>query len=101
MNAQVRPLSPLLPVPVLAIENLTVEFGALKAVSGVSIEIPPGATIGLIGPNGAGKSTLINAVSGFVRPASGTVTLNGKSFSGRKPHQRARLGLGRTFQNLE
>jgi branched-chain amino acid transport system permease protein len=83
----------------LVVECMSVTFGGLHAVENVSLTVPAGQIIGIIGPNGAGKSTLFNAISGFV-PATGTVTLDGISVERRKPHERAALGLGRTFQNI-
>ncbi len=82
---------------VLATEHLTVRFGGLTAVDGVEFRAMPGEVIGLIGNNGAGKSTLLNAIGGYV-PAKGTVQLLGRDVGRKKAHQRARLGLGRTFQ---
>jgi ABC-type uncharacterized transport system ATPase subunit len=82
---------------VLATERLTVQFGGLIAVDGVEFKAMPGEVIGLIGNNGAGKSTLLNAIGGYL-PAKGTVQLLGRDVGRKKPHQRARLGLGRTFQ---
>lgn len=82
---------------VLATTALTVNFGGLVAVDGVDFRAQKGEVIGLIGNNGAGKSTLLNAVGAFV-PSRGTVHLLGRDVSRKKAHQRARLGLGRTFQ---
>jgi ABC-type branched-subunit amino acid transport system ATPase component/branched-subunit amino acid ABC-type transport system permease component len=82
---------------VLATEEITVRFGGLVAVNGVDFHARPGEVIGLIGNNGAGKSTLLNAIGGYVR-SSGAVQLLGRDVSGKRPYQRARLGLGRTFQ---
>jgi ABC-type branched-subunit amino acid transport system ATPase component len=67
------------------------------AVANVSLEVAPHEVVGLIGANGAGKSTLMNAICGFV-PADGRVTLGGEDITGLRPHERARRGLGRTFQ---
>ncbi|MDX6200298.1 MAG: branched-chain amino acid transport system ATP-binding protein livM [Actinomycetota bacterium] len=83
----------------LVVEGMSVTFGGLHAVEDVSLTVPAGQIIGIIGPNGAGKSTLFNAISGFV-PSTGTVTLDGVPVHRRKPHERAGLGLGRTFQNI-
>ena len=83
---------------VLATEHLTVQFGGLTAVDGVEFRAMPGEVIGLIGNNGAGKSTLLNAIGGYV-PAKGTVQLLGHDVSSKKAYQRARRGLGRTFQS--
>lgn len=82
---------------VLATAALTVNFGGLVAVDGVDFRARKGEVIGLIGNNGAGKSTLLNAVGAFV-PSRGTVHLLGRDVSHKSAHQRARLGLGRTFQ---
>jgi ABC-type branched-subunit amino acid transport system ATPase component/ABC-type branched-subunit amino acid transport system permease subunit len=82
---------------VLATRALTVQFGGLVAVDGVDFRADPGEVIGLIGNNGAGKSTLLNAIGGFV-PSRGNVVLLGRDVSRKKPHERARRGLGRTFQ---
>ena len=82
---------------VVATDELTVSFGGLVAVNGVDLRARAGEVIGLIGNNGAGKSTLLNAIGAFV-PSHGTVHLLGRDVSNLKAHQRARLGLGRTFQ---
>ena len=83
------------------IEDLTVRYGGVTAVSHVSFAIPPGRIAGLIGPNGAGKTSLIDAVSGFTPAAGGRLELGGRDVSGCGPSERARLGLARTFQSLE
>jgi len=83
---------------VLTVEGLTVQFGALKALDDVSVEVPAGSIMGLIGPNGAGKSTFVDAISGFVRGHGGRVLLDGHDLAGLSPTRRARLGLRRTFQ---
>ncbi|MGO1074967.1 ABC transporter ATP-binding protein [Inquilinus sp. CA228] len=84
--------------PTLAIDNLRKAFGALVATDSVTLEIRPGELHALIGPNGAGKSTLISQICGEVRPDSGSIRFNGRDMTRLKPHLRARLGLGRTFQ---
>ncbi|MEQ6897048.1 branched-chain amino acid ABC transporter ATP-binding protein/permease [Microbacterium sp. KR10-403] len=83
---------------VLTVEGLTVQFGALKALDDVSVEVPAGSIMGLIGPNGAGKSTFVDAISGFLRGHGGRVLLDGHDLAGLSPTRRARLGLRRTFQ---
>ena len=90
------------PAAALRIDDLTVRFGGVVAVDGVSFDVNPGEVLGLIGPNGAGKTTIIDAVTGFVRsePGSG-VMLDGVDLRGFKPVQRARHGLGRSFQSVE
>jgi branched-chain amino acid transport system permease protein len=82
----------------LKVENLTVEFGQIKALHDVSMTIAEGTIVGLIGPNGAGKSTFVDAVSGFLPQHSGDVWLGVDRLNDSAPHQRARVGLRRTFQ---
>jgi len=85
----------------LSIEGLTVAFGGLRAVDDFSLEIDRGIVLGLIGPNGAGKSTTINAITGFVRPTQGRISLAGKPLAGRPPQEILRAGLARTFQQAQ
>ncbi len=85
----------------LEAENLGIEFGGLRALDGVSFRSQPGRILSIIGPNGAGKTTLFNLVSGLYRPRTGRVILDGKDVTGHTAHQLARLGLSRTFQNLQ
>jgi ABC-type branched-subunit amino acid transport system ATPase component/branched-subunit amino acid ABC-type transport system permease component len=85
----------------LAIVDLTVRFGGLVAVDGLSLQAPLGRITGLIGPNGAGKTTTFNACSGLVRPTSGRILLHGHDVTRAGPASRARRGLGRTFQRSE
>lgn len=84
--------------PVLQLKNLTVTYGALKALDSVDLVVPPNAVVGVIGPNGAGKSTLVDAVCGFVDRYSGTVLLSGRPIDGLSAAKRAQAGLRRTFQ---
>ncbi len=77
----------------LTIENLSVHYGAIRALHGVSISVEPGEIVTLIGANGAGKSTTLRAVSGLVKPSGGTITFNGKNLAGWAPHKILRLGL--------
>ena len=86
---------------ILEISDVTVDFGGNRAVDSVSLPVEQGSLTGLIGPNGAGKTTLFNVISGLLSPTSGKVTLEGQDITKRKPHQRARMGLARTFQRLE
>ena len=86
--------------PLLDARDIRVTFGSVAAVGGVDLVIRPGTLTGLIGPNGAGKTTLIDALCGFVR-SSGQVSFAGTSIDAMAIHQRARLGLRRTFQNTE
>jgi sulfate-transporting ATPase len=78
-----------------------VRFGRTPAVDEVSLTVRPGKITGLIGPNGAGKTTLIDAVTGFVKPAAGTIRLDGQDITGMSATRRARAQLGRSFQSLE
>ena len=82
----------------LQVRGVVRAFGGVRAVDDASFEIAAGSITGLIGPNGAGKSTLFNCISGFLRPQSGHVLLDGKRIDGRAPHRVARAGLVRTFQ---
>jgi ABC-type branched-subunit amino acid transport system ATPase component/ABC-type branched-subunit amino acid transport system permease subunit len=88
-------------VPVLEARDVRVEFDGLVAVDRASLRLDEGQIVGLIGPNGAGKTTLFNAISGLVRPTSGTVHLFGDDVTSLEVHERARLGLGRTFQAIQ
>jgi len=84
----------------LRVDELTVSYGGVLAVDGVSLSVTSGEVVGLIGPNGAGKTSLIDAVTGFT-PARGRVRVGGEPVDGLAPHRRARAGLGRTFQSVE
>lgn len=84
--------------PILKASNVTRKFGGLTAVNVEHVEIPRGAITALIGPNGAGKTTFFNLLTGFDSPDSGTMEFNGKSLSGMRSHQIAKLGQVRTFQ---
>ena len=86
--------------PALETKGLSVSFGGVEALVDVDIVVPQGALVGLIGPNGAGKTTFIDAISGFVG-ARGRILLDGVDVSQLPAHQRARLGLGRTWQSIE
>jgi branched-chain amino acid transport system ATP-binding protein len=87
-----------MPEAILEIERLNKSFGALKAMSDVSLELRPGEIHALIGPNGAGKSTLIKQIVGEIRPDSGSIRFEGAPIDGFDAVARARLGLARTFQ---
>src|SRR4029450_13634782 len=81
----------------IEIEDLTVHFGGVTPIDGISVVFESGAC-GLIGPNGAGKTTFFNVMSGFVKPASGTISAFGETLLKRADYRRARWGLRRTFQ---
>jgi branched-chain amino acid transport system ATP-binding protein len=85
---------------VLAVQHLTVHFGGIRALDGADLSAAEGTIAGLIGPNGAGKTTFFNCLTGVYEPSAGTVTWRGESLLDRPPHEIARLGVSRTFQNL-
>jgi branched-chain amino acid transport system ATP-binding protein len=84
----------------LKVEDLTLSFGGLRALDGVSFDVTRGSIHALIGPNGAGKSTCFNVITGIYRADAGCVRLGRDDVTGLRPHQLARRGLGRSFQNL-
>jgi branched-chain amino acid transport system ATP-binding protein len=86
--------------PILSVRDLTVRFGGIVALDGVSFDVAEGAIVGLIGPNGAGKTTLFNCLSRLYTPQQGDVHFRGRSLLALPPHRIADLGIGRTFQNL-
>ncbi len=83
---------------VLAIEGVTKRFGGLVAVNQVSFAVARNEVVAVIGPNGAGKTTLFNLLTGQLKPTDGQVSFRGERINGLAPHQRARLGMSRTFQ---
>ncbi|KUG29285.1 branched-chain amino acid transport atp-binding protein livg [hydrocarbon metagenome] len=87
--------------PLLAVSEVSVRFGGVSALADVDFCIEKGTVTALIGPNGAGKTTLLGAVTGMVGISQGRVVLGGRDITGLPPHVRARLGVVRTFQNLE
>ena len=86
--------------PLLQVKDLTMRFGGLLAVDGVTLDVYPQEIFAIIGPNGAGKTTVFNCVSGFYPPSSGQILLEGKSITGHRSHQVANRGVVRTFQNV-
>jgi len=84
--------------PVLEVKGIEVRYGGVIAVNDASLQVGEAEIVALIGPNGAGKTSLFNAIAGVVKPAAGSVHLDGRSMNGSSPHERARRGLGRTFQ---
>ena len=82
----------------LELDHVSVRFGGLTAVDAVTLNIGSNDVIGLVGSNGAGKTTLFNAISGLVRPTSGAIRFEGRDVMATPMYQRARLGIGRTFQ---
>jgi branched-chain amino acid transport system ATP-binding protein len=87
--------------PLLKVENLSIGFGGVQALSGVSFDLHAGEIFSILGPNGAGKTTLFNCINGIYTPDTGKVFLEGRDITGVKPDKAARLGIARTFQNIE
>ena len=85
----------------LRVQNVSRHFGSLVAVDNVSLEVAPGELRAVIGPNGAGKTTFFNLISGFFAPSSGTILFDGGDITLAPPHQRAAVGIARTFQITE
>jgi len=84
-----------------AVQNLSMVFGGLAALDGVSLEVVQGQVFAVIGPNGAGKTTLFNCINGIYPPTSGRIIFRGQNLVGKKPDKVARAGIARTFQNIE
>ncbi|MCK6451119.1 MAG: ABC transporter ATP-binding protein [Alphaproteobacteria bacterium] len=85
--------------PLIALSDVTVRFGGVTALSGVSLSLAPGEVVAVIGPNGAGKTSLFNAITGFVPLADGAIRLRGARIDGLMPHDISTRGVRRTFQN--
>lgn len=90
----------MVPMPVLAVENVDKSFGGLKAVSNFDISIEKGEIVGLIGPNGAGKTTVFNMISGIYKPTAGKINFLDSDITGMSPYLVAQRGIARTFQNI-
>ncbi len=86
--------------PLLRVEGLSKNFGGLRAVNNMELELNPGDLAGLIGPNGAGKTTVFNLITGVYVPTSGKITFNGQDIGGLAPHIINQMGIARTFQNI-
>ena len=84
----------------LELKDLSMHFGGLSAISGLSFRLEEGEIFALIGPNGAGKSTVFNCINGIYKPTRGEIFFEGEPISGLRPHRIARKGIGRTFQNI-
>jgi branched-chain amino acid transport system ATP-binding protein len=82
----------------LALDNVSKFYGALKAVDGVSVAVETGEALAVIGPNGAGKTTLFNLIAGDVAPSTGRIAFRGADMTFMPPHARSRLGIGRSYQ---
>ncbi len=85
----------------LAVENLGLHFGGVTALRGITLDVNQGEILAIIGPNGAGKTSLLNCVSGLYRPSEGRLSFDGQDITHLPPYKRARLGIARTFQNIE
>jgi branched-chain amino acid transport system ATP-binding protein len=88
-------------MPFFSVNNLSISFGGLQALCDISFEVTPGDIFSIIGPNGAGKTTLFNCINGIYRPDCGHIFFKNQPIQSRKPDQIARLGIARTFQNIE
>ncbi len=86
--------------PLLQVDGVTLAFGGVKALTGVGFDVQAGSITAVIGPNGAGKTSLFNTISGFYRPAAGSIRFRGQDITRVPAPQRAKLGLGRSFQNI-
>lgn len=86
--------------PLLQVDGVTLAFGGVKALSSVGFDVQPGTITAVIGPNGAGKTSLFNTISGFYRPSQGSIRFKGQDITRIPAPQRARMGLGRSFQNI-
>ena len=86
--------------PILDVRGVSMRFGGVVALNGLSFRVPKGAIVGLIGPNGAGKTTIFNCLSRIYSPASGDIQVDGQSIGGLKRHMMPKLGVARTFQNV-
>lgn len=88
------------PSPILKLDQVHKHFGGVRAVDGITVEVARGTVHALIGPNGSGKTTTLNVLNGIYKATSGTIIFNGRDITGTSPHERAGLGIGRTFQNI-
>jgi branched-chain amino acid transport system ATP-binding protein len=88
-------------VPALRASGITMRFDGILALEDVDLAVDPGERVGLVGPNGAGKTTLFNCLLGVLRPSAGAVELDGEEVTRLPVHERARRGIGRTFQRIE
>jgi branched-chain amino acid transport system ATP-binding protein len=85
----------------LKVQNLSMAFGGVQALVKVSLEVKKGEIFSIIGPNGAGKTVLLNCINGLYRPQEGSIDFEGRKITHLRPHKRAQLGIGRTFQKIE
>jgi len=85
----------------LKVQNLSIAFGGVQALVDVSLEVKRGEIFSIIGPNGAGKTVLLNCINGLYHPQEGSIHFEGRQITHLRPHKRAKLGIGRTFQKIE
>jgi branched-chain amino acid transport system ATP-binding protein len=85
----------------LEVKNVSLSFGGLMALIRINLAVTTGELVAIIGPNGAGKTSLLNCITGYYRPQRGTILFNGEDTTGLSPHEIAKRGIGRTFQNIE
>src|SRR5262249_14688045 len=85
---------------ILAVDNVSLSFGGVKAITGVSFDIRKGEIRAIIGPNGAGKTSMLNVINGFYTPQQGRITFKGLARAKMRPHEAATGGIARTFQNV-
>ncbi len=86
--------------PLLSLQNVSLSFGGVRAISDVSFDIREGEIRAIIGPNGAGKTSMLNVINGFYHPQAGQITFQGKTRARMRPHEAATQGIARTFQNV-
>lgn len=85
---------------ILQVDNISLSFGGVRALTDISFDVRKGEVRAIIGPNGAGKSSMLNVINGFYHPQEGTITYKNQTRSQMKPHEGARTGIARTFQNI-
>src|ERR1043165_2887736 len=100
MQAQLAQAPGASAAPLLAVRDVSVVFGGIVALNGVSFDMLKGQILGLIGPNGAGKTTLFNCLSRLYQPSKGDILMEGQSILTRPAHKISEIGIGRTFQNV-
>src|SRR5512139_911102 len=86
---------------ILKLEKVHMYFGRVAALAGVDLEVKKGEIHSIIGPNGAGKTVMMNCINGLYKPQKGQITYKGQDITARRPHERASLGISRTFQKIE
>jgi len=94
-------INPIADIPLIEIDNITLRFGGVTAIGGVSFSVRPDELFAIIGPNGAGKTSIFNTISQVYRPQEGEIRWKGESIMGTRPDRVANLGIARTFQNIE